>query len=40
VVAPLVVVGWGLPAWTALCLVLVLLWIALGLLLARQAKAS
>lgn len=40
VVAPLVVVGWGLPAWTALCLVLVLLWIALGLWLARQAKAS
>ena len=40
VVATLVVVGWGLPAWTALCLVLVLLWIALGLLLARQAKAS
>ena len=40
VVATLVVVGWGLPAWTALCLVLVLLWISLGLLLARQAKAS
>jgi ESS family glutamate:Na+ symporter len=40
VVAPLVVVGWGLPAWTSLCLALVLLWIALGLLLARQGKVS
>ncbi|MCP9829254.1 sodium:solute symporter [Synechococcus sp. L2F] len=40
VVAPLVVVGWGLPAWTSLCLVLVLLWIALGLVLAQQANTD
>ncbi len=36
VVAPLVVDGWGLPAWTGLCLALVLLWIGLGLWLARR----
>lgn len=37
VVAPLVVDGWGLPAWTGLCLALVLLWIGLGLWLGRRA---
>ncbi len=36
VVAPLVVDGWGLPAWTGLCLALVLLWIGLGLWLGRR----
>jgi glutamate:Na+ symporter, ESS family len=35
VVAPLAVSSWGLPTWTALCLVLVLLWGGLGLFLAR-----
>ncbi|MEB3300509.1 MAG: sodium/glutamate symporter [Cyanobacteriota bacterium] len=30
VVAPLAVHRWGLPAWTALCLVLVLLWVGLA----------
>ncbi|MEB3324540.1 MAG: sodium/glutamate symporter [Cyanobacteriota bacterium] len=35
VVAPLAVSRWGLPAWTALCLVLVLLWIGLAVALAR-----
>jgi glutamate:Na+ symporter, ESS family len=37
VVAPLAVAGWGLPAWTGLCLALVLLWGGLGLWLARGA---
>ena len=36
VVAPLAVAGWGLPAWTGLCLVLVLVWISLGLWLGRR----
>ena len=36
VVAPLVVDGWGLQAWTGLCLVLVLVWISLGLWLGRR----
>ncbi|MCP9850913.1 sodium/glutamate symporter [Cyanobium sp. Morenito 9A2] len=35
--APLAVMNIGLPAWTALCLVLVLIWISLGLWLARRA---
>ncbi len=34
--APLAVMSLGLPAWTALCLVLVLIWIGLGLWLARR----
>ncbi|MFM7675590.1 MAG: sodium/glutamate symporter [Synechococcus sp.] len=37
VVAPLAITGLGLPLWTGLCLALVLLWIGLGLLLARLA---
>jgi ESS family glutamate:Na+ symporter len=40
VVAPLLVDGWGLPAWTGLCLALVLLWVGLGLWLAGRAKAA
>jgi ESS family glutamate:Na+ symporter len=36
VVAPLVVTGWGLPAWTGLCFALVLLWSGLGLWLAAR----
>ena len=36
VVAPLVVDGWGLPAWTGLCFGLVLVWISLGLWLGRR----
>jgi ESS family glutamate:Na+ symporter len=36
VVAPLAIGGWGLPAWTALCLALVVLWIGLGLVLGRR----
>jgi ESS family glutamate:Na+ symporter len=36
VVAPLAIDGWGLPAWTSLCLALVVLWIGLGLLLGRR----
>lgn len=35
VVAPLVVDGWGLQAWTGLCLALVSLWIGLGIWLRR-----
>jgi ESS family glutamate:Na+ symporter len=35
VVAPLAVSRWGLPAWTALCLLLVLLWIGLAVALGR-----
>lgn len=40
VVAPLVVDGWGLPAWTGLCLGLVVLWSVLGLWLAARARAT
>ena len=43
VVAPLAVAGWGLPAWSALCLAVVLLAGGGGLLLARlqpSAEAS
>lgn len=36
VVAPLAVSRWGLPAWTALCLVLVLLWVGLAVALGRH----
>ena len=36
VVAPLAIQGWGLPAWTGLCLGLVLVWIGLGLWLGRS----
>jgi len=35
VVAPLAVSRWGLPAWTALCLALVVLWVGLALWLRR-----
>jgi ESS family glutamate:Na+ symporter len=35
VVAPLAVSRWGLPAWTALCLALVILWVGLALGLSR-----
>ena len=35
VVAPLAVSRWGLPAWTALCLALVLLWVGLAVRLLR-----
>ena len=34
VVAPLTVQAWGLPLWTTLCFLLVLLWIGLSLRLA------
>ena len=37
VVAPLAVQAWGLPLWTSICLVLVLLWIGLGLRLAATS---
>ncbi len=40
VVAPLVVASWGLPAWTGLCLALVLLWGGLGLWLAARARVA
>ncbi|MFZ9558606.1 MAG: sodium/glutamate symporter [Vulcanococcus sp.] len=40
VVAPLAVVGWGLPAWTAFCLVVVLLAGGGGLLLAQLGRNS
>ncbi len=36
VVAPLAIDGWGLPAWTGLCLALVVTWIGLGLALGRR----
>jgi ESS family glutamate:Na+ symporter len=36
VVAPLAIAGWGLPAWTALCFGLVLIWASLGLALASR----
>ncbi|MEB3334906.1 MAG: sodium/glutamate symporter [Cyanobacteriota bacterium] len=39
VVAPLAVDRWGLPAWTTLCLALVVLWVGLALLLARGRSA-
>jgi len=35
-IAPLLVMRLGLPLWSGLCLILVLLWIGLGLLLARR----
>jgi ESS family glutamate:Na+ symporter len=40
VVAPLAVTGWGLPAWTALCLALVTLFILTGLWLGRSRTAG
>jgi ESS family glutamate:Na+ symporter len=39
VVAPLAVSHWGLPAWTVLCLALVVLWVSLALKLTRGATA-
>jgi ESS family glutamate:Na+ symporter len=39
VVAPLAVHAWGLPLWTTVCFVLVLLWIGLGLGLAARRQA-
>ncbi|MFM1800196.1 MAG: hypothetical protein RLZZ117_2474 [Cyanobacteriota bacterium] len=39
VVAPLAVSRWGLPAWTELCLVLVLLWVGLALRLSRTGES-
>jgi ESS family glutamate:Na+ symporter len=39
VVAPLAVSRWGLPAWTALCFLLVLLWVALAVALGRGRPA-
>jgi ESS family glutamate:Na+ symporter len=35
VIAPLAVSHWGLPLWTGLCGILVVLWVGLGLLAAR-----
>ena len=40
VVAPLAVTQLGLPLWSGLCLVLVLLWIVLALLLAGRAERA
>jgi ESS family glutamate:Na+ symporter len=40
VVAPLAVTRLGLPLWSGLCLVLVLLWISLALVLARRAAPA
>jgi 8-oxo-dGTP pyrophosphatase MutT (NUDIX family) len=40
VVAPLAVTRLGLPLWSGLCLVLVLLWISLALVLARRAASA
>jgi ESS family glutamate:Na+ symporter len=40
VVAPLAVVGWGLPAWSALCFAVVLVAGGGGLLLARLQPAA
>ncbi len=40
VVAPLAVSSWGLPAWTGLCLTLVLLWGGLGLALMAGAREA
>jgi ESS family glutamate:Na+ symporter len=39
VVAPLAVSQWGLPAWTAFCLALVLLWVGLAIWLGRSVGA-
>lgn len=39
VVAPLTVAAWGLPLWTTICFLLVLLWIGLGLRLAAADGA-
>ena len=36
VVAPLLITSWGLPAWTAVCFGLVLVWASLGLALASR----
>jgi ESS family glutamate:Na+ symporter len=40
VVAPLAISGWGLPAWTGLCLVLVVVWVTLGLWLGRSHPSA
>ncbi len=40
VLAPLAITSLGLPLWSALCLLLVLLWIGLALLLARKAEGA
>lgn len=40
VLAPLAITSLGLPLWSALCLLLVLLWIGLALLLARRAEGA
>jgi len=40
VVAPLAVTRLGLPLWSGLCLVLVLLWIGLALILAQRFSSS
>jgi ESS family glutamate:Na+ symporter len=40
VVAPLVVTRLGLPLWSGLCLMLVLLWIGLALILARRFSSE
>ncbi len=37
VIAPLAVIQWGLPLWTAVCGTLVILWMGAGLLLARRS---
>ena len=39
VVAPLAVSRWGLPAWTGLCLALVVLCVALAVTLGRGRSA-
>jgi len=36
VVAPLLITSWGLPAWTALCFGLLVIWTSLGLVLASR----
>jgi ESS family glutamate:Na+ symporter len=40
VVAPLAVARLGLPLWSGLCLVLVLLWSGLALTLARRFSSG
>jgi ESS family glutamate:Na+ symporter len=40
VVAPLAITSLGLPLWSGLCLLLVLLWIGLALLLARRPAGA
>jgi ESS family glutamate:Na+ symporter len=40
VVAPLAINGWGLRAWTGLCLGLVILWVGLGLWLGRSHQPA